>query len=211
MIRVVVNAAAPDPVSIGRAASTLRSGGIGAIPTDTLYGLAANPFDRAAVGRLFTIKNRDLERALPLVAADLGQVRSCVGGLTMLAERLAERFWPGPLTLVVPAPGLMAAEVTGGSGTVGIRVPAHDTTRALCAATGVPLTATSANISGTPPTNDPDIVAAELGAYLDLLVDAGRTPGGPPSTIVDVTGTEPRLIRAGAIAWDAVLSAVTRR
>ena len=211
MIRLVVNAAAPDPQLIGRAASTLRNGGIGAIPTDTLYGLAANPFDSAAVGRLFTIKSRDLERALPLVAADLSQVRTCVGVLTPLAERLAERFWPGPLTLVLPAPDSMAAEVTGGRGTVGLRVPAHDTARALCAAAGVPLTATSANISGKPPTDDPDVVAIELGAHLDVLVDAGRTPGGPPSTIVDVTGREPRLIRAGAIAWDAVLSAARRR
>jgi L-threonylcarbamoyladenylate synthase len=207
MIRVVVSAAAPDPVSIERAASTLRAGGIGAIPTDTLYGLAANPFDGTAVSRLFTIKNRDLERALPLVAADLGQVRAFVGVITPLADRLADRFWPGPLTLVFAAPPSLSAEVTGASGTVGIRVPAHGVTRALCAAAGVPLTATSANISGTPPTNDPGVVASQLGAYLDVLVDAGCTPGGPPSTIVDVTGTEPRLIRAGAIAWHAVLSA----
>jgi L-threonylcarbamoyladenylate synthase len=207
MIRVVVSAAAPDPVSIERAASTLRAGGIGAVPTDTLYGLAANPFDGTAVSRLFTMKNRALERALPLVAADLGQVRACVGIITPLADRLADRFWPGPLTLVFAAPTSLAAEVTGASGTVGIRVPAHDVTRALCAAAGVPLTATSANISGKPPTNDPDVVATELGAYLDVLVDAGYTPGGPPSTIVDVTGLEPRLIRAGAIAWHAVLSA----
>ena len=106
MIRVVVSAAAPDPVWIERAASTLRAGGIGAIPTDTLYGLAANPFDGTAVSRLFTIKNRDLERALPLVAADLGQVRACVGVITPLADRLADRFWPGPLTLVFAAPPL---------------------------------------------------------------------------------------------------------
>jgi L-threonylcarbamoyladenylate synthase len=137
-------------------------------------------------------------------------VRERLGELSPCAGRLAAHFWPGPLTLVIPAPGVLAGEVTGGMGTVAIRVPAHAVARALCDAAGVPLTATSANLSGRPPTNSPDVVAEELGARLDLLVDAGPTPGGSPSTIVDVTGAEPRLIRAGAVAWDAVLAASTR-
>lgn len=207
MLRIVVTAAAPDPEAIGRAAAVLREGGIAAIPTDTLYGLAANPFDSRAVAGIFTIKNRNLEKAIPLVAADLMQVRARIGPLAPLGERLASRFWPGPLTLIVMAPETLAAEVTGGTGTVGVRVPAHDVTRALCAAAGFPLTATSANVSGQPPTADADVVAAELGSRLDLLVDAGNTPGGPPSTIVDVSGAEPRLVRAGAIAWHDVLAA----
>ncbi len=99
--------------------------------------------------------------------------------------------------------------MTGGKGTVGVRVPAHEVTRALCEAAGAPLTATSANISGRPATADPAVVAAELGTRIDLLVDAGTTAGGLPSTIVDVTGNEVRLIRAGAIAWHAVLAATT--
>lgn len=102
-------------------------------------------------------------------------------------------------------------EVTGGTGTVGVRVPACEVTRALCAAARLPLTATSANISGEPPTNLPETVAASLGARLDVLLDSGPTAGGPPSTIVDVTGPEPRLIRAGAITWDAVLAAATEK
>ena len=209
MLRINVSASAPDPESIGRAASVLRAGGIAAIPTDTLYGLAANPFDAAAVARLFTIKNRELEKAIPLVACDLRQVRLRIGWLPEVAERLARRFWPGPLTLVVSAPVGIAPDVTGGTGTVGVRVPAHEVTRALCAAAGAPLTATSANISGRPATADPETVASELGTRIDLLVDAGPTPGGPPSTIVDVTGQEPRLIRAGAIEWHDVLAAAT--
>lgn len=204
MVRVVVDADAP--AGLDRAVSVLRSGGIAAIPTDTLYGLAANPFDAAAVARLFAVKSRALEKALPLVAADIEQVRRTLGALTPLGARLAQRFWPGPLTLVVAAADTLAGEVTGGTGTVGVRVPALAVTRALCAACGFPLTATSANISGEPATVDPEEVVRQIGERIDVLVDAGPTPGGPPSTIVDVTGDEPRLIRTGAIAWQDVLA-----
>ena len=210
MLRITVTAAAPDPDAIGRAASVVRVGGVAAVPTDTLYGLAANPFDVAAINRLFTIKRRDLEKAIPLVASDLAQVEKALGALPPLGARLARAFWPGPLTLVVPAPDALAVEVTGGTGTVGVRVPACEVTRALCAAAHLPLTATSANISGQPATHLPDDVASALGTRIDVLLDSGPTAGGPPSTIVDVTGPEPRLIRAGAISWDAVLAAATR-
>ena len=209
MLRINVTVSAPDPGSIERAAAVLREGGIAAIPTDTLYGLAVDPFDPAAVSKLFTIKNRAIEKAVPLVASDLEQVRSRIGALPTVGERLAKQFWPGPLTLVLAAPAALAPEVTGGRATVGIRIPDHEVTRALCAAARTPLTATSANISGRPATADPDVVASELGARIDLLLDAGRTAGGAPSTIVDVTGSEPRLIRAGAIEWHAVLAATT--
>jgi len=208
LLRLTVAAARPDAEAIGRAANLLRRGGIAAIPTDTLYGLAADPFSPAAVQHIFTIKDRATERALPLVAADVEQVVAHLGALPPLGQRLAERFWPGPLTLVVAAPATLSTDVTGGGTTIGVRVPAHDVTRALCAACGVPLTATSANISGQPPTSDPDEVERRLGERIDVLVDAGVTPGGPPSTIVDVTGDIPRLIRAGAIAWDHVLVAI---
>lgn len=207
MRRIVLAAHLPDRETIGQAASVLRAGGIAAIPTDTLYGLAADPFNRSAVARLFTIKDRAKEKALPLVAASRAQVETSLGALSPLASRLADAFWPGPLTLVVPAPPTLAPEVTGGTDTVAVRVPDHAATRALCDACGWPLTSTSANRSGEPPTADPTVVEHALGALIDLLVDAGQTPGGPPSTIVDVTDSEPRLVRAGAIPWDAVLTA----
>lgn len=207
-LRIIVSADAPDHELIGRAASLLGRGAVAAVPTDTLYGLAADPFSATAVQRIFSIKDRAQERALPLVASNLQQVESRIGVLTPLARRLAERYWPGPLTLVVPAPATIAAEVIGTNATVGVRVPAHAVTRALCEACGSPLTATSANISGQPPTNDPDVVWQTLGDRIDVLVDAGCTPGGPPSTIVDVTGDVPGLIRAGAISWDSVLAAI---
>jgi len=207
MLHLPLSAVAPDPSAIGRAAALLEQGSIAAIPTDTLYGLAANPFDGTAVARLFTVKDRAKERALPLVAASRAQVEAALGALSPLASRLADAFWPGPLTLIVSAPPTLAPEVTGGSGTVAVRVPDHAATRALCDACGWPLTATSANRSGAPSTADPAVVERTLGALIDVLVDAGRTPGGPPSTIVDVTDSEPRLVRAGATPWDAVLTA----
>jgi L-threonylcarbamoyladenylate synthase len=105
---------------------------------------------------------------------------------------------------LLTAPPALAPDVSGGTGTVGVRVPAHAVARALCRACGTPLTATSANISGAAPSADPGEVERTLGARIDLLVDAGATPGGPPSTIVDATGASPRLVRQGAIAWEEI-------
>jgi len=195
-----------DTAGIDAAAAIIRAGGIVAIPTDTLYGLAADPFSSAAVARIFDVKGRTAERALPLIAADLAQIVVAFGPLPAAAQRLAEAFWPGPLTLLLRPPTSLAMEVTGGTGRVGIRVPAHDAARALCRACAMPLSATSANISNQPATNNPDEVARTLGARIDLLLDGGKTPGGPPSTIVDVTGSALRLVRPGAVEWDEVLA-----
>lgn len=210
MIRVVIDQTDPEPALLDRAAGVIRAGGIVALPTDTLYGLAADPFNAAAVRRVFLVKGRASERALPLVAADVAQISSQLGPLPPFALALAERFWPGPLTLLVPAPEALATGVTGGTGRVGVRVPAHAVARELCRACGSVLTATSANPSGLPASNDPDAVAAMLGSQLDILLDAGTAPGGPPSTIVDVTDVEPRLVRAGAIPWEQVHTCVNR-
>jgi L-threonylcarbamoyladenylate synthase len=202
--RLAVDPRVPGAAVIEAAAAAVLAGDIVAIPTDTLYGLAADPFSRDAVARLFTIKDRARERAVPLVAADVEQVVEHLGRLNARTRRLAERFWPGPLTLLIPAPDTLAPEVSGGTGQVGIRVPDHAVPRAICRAAGRPLTATSANISGEPATADPDMVETTIGSRIALLLDAGATAGGPPSTIVDATGDELRLVRAGAIAWDEV-------
>ncbi len=204
MVRIVLDPEAPDRNAIQQAAVAIRAGGVIAIPTDTLYGLAVNAFDATAVQRVFDVKGREERRALPLVAATVGQVERCLGPLPPLGQRLAARFWPGPLTLVVAAPDTLGPAVTAGTGTIAVRVPAHRIAQELCAASETLLTATSANLSGQPPSGDPDAVAAALSGRLDVLIDAGRTPGGLPSTIVDVTGSEVRIIRAGAIAWDAI-------
>jgi len=209
MRRVFVDPGAPQRDAIDEAATWILSGGIVALPTDTLYGLAVTPFRSDAVARIFSVKGRSAERALPLIAADAPQVVMHLGPLTPMGERLAAGFWPGPLTIVVPAPASLVREVTA-DGAVGVRVPASDIARAIARACGQPITATSANISGQPATSEPDDVERTLGHGIDLLIDAGPTPGGPPSTIVDVTGPEPRLIRAGAIPWEEIQACLRR-
>jgi L-threonylcarbamoyladenylate synthase len=159
---------------------------------------------------VFAIKGRASDQALPLVAADAGQVEAALGSLSPVARQLARRFWPGPLTILVKAPYTLAPNVTAGTMRVGVRVPAHAVARALCAAAGGLLTATSANRSGEPPTDDPDVVERALGNLIDVLIDSGKTPGGPPSTIVDVSDSSLRLVRHGAVAWDEVRACVDR-
>jgi L-threonylcarbamoyladenylate synthase len=199
-----------DADGIAAAATAIRSGLVVAIPTDTLYGLAADPFREDAVARIFEAKARPAERAVPLIAADTEQVVARLGALSAVARRLANAFWPGPLTLLVHAPDALADIVTGGTGRVGVRVPAQPTARALCRACATPLTATSANISDRPATNDPDEVARTLASRIELLIDDGKTAGGAPSTIVDVTSEMPRLVRPGVVEWDRVLACVQR-
>jgi L-threonylcarbamoyladenylate synthase len=202
--RVFVDPGAPQRDAIEEAAKWILAGGIVAIPTDTLYGLAADPFSADAVARIFAIKGRGTNRALPLIAADISQAAQHLGRLSDAGERLAERYWPGPLTLVVTAPRALAAAVHGGTGTVGVRVPRDTVAQAICRAVGAPITATSANISGEPATDDPAHVERTLGRRIDLLIDIGPTPGGAPSTIVDTTIAPPRLVRAGAIQWSEI-------
>jgi L-threonylcarbamoyladenylate synthase len=199
-----------DAAAIEEAARIIRAGGIVALPTDTLYGLAVDPFRADAVARVFAVKGRPVERPLPLIAGDLAQVERAIAPLPPMGLALARAFWPGPLTLLLDAPPTLAPDVTAGTGRVGVRVPAQPVARALCHACATPLTATSANISGEPPSDDPNEIERTIGARIDVLLDAGHTAGGPPSTIVDVTGTAPRLVREGAVGWNEVLACVHR-
>ena len=180
MRRIAIDARRPDAAVLLEAAAIIRAGGIVAMPTDTLYGLAADPFSAAAVERLFAAKGRAAERALPLIAADMAQIEEQLGPLPLEGRRLAAACWPGPLTLLVPRPSTMPDALTGGLEQVGVRVPAHAVARELCRAAGRLLTATSANPSGAPASADPDEVARTMGEGIVLLLDAGPTPGGPP-------------------------------
>ena len=195
-----------DRDGLAAAAQALRDGLVVAYPTDTLYGLAVDPRNSAAVTRLFGLKGRALDKAVPLIASDVEQVMACAI-LTPLAERLGVSFWPGPLTLVLRSREGLDPRVIAADGTVALRIPDQPIAQALAHAAGFPVTATSANPSGAPATADPLEVARSLPA-VDVLIDGGRAPGGAASTIVDATGTVPVLVRAGAIAWDRVLESL---
>jgi len=186
----------------------LRAGGVVAYPTDTFYGLAVDPRSDEAVRRLYEVKGREEAAAIALIAADAVQAYA-VGDFLPGARRLAQRFWPGPLTIVVPmAPGL-SRRLSGERRTIGVRVPAHPAARALALAVGFAITATSANRSGTPATCDPAEVVRGLGDRIDVLLDAGATRGGPPSTLVEVVVAGPPVLhRAGAVAWERVLESL---
>lgn len=206
MRRWTIETSNPDRLALAEAAGVIRDGGLVVFPTDTLYGVAADPRNPQAVAAVYRVKGRDAAEPLPLVAADFEQVEQVTGGLTPLARRLASAFWPGPLTLVVAASPLLVAEVHGGTGTVAVRVPDHRVARDLAAAAGFPITSTSANRSGEAPSRSADAAVAGLADEVDGVLDAGLTPGGPPSTIVDARGDRPRLLRPGAIAYDRVLA-----
>lgn len=203
MRRLTVNAEHPDPAAIAAAVEVLRAGGVVAFPTDTLYGLAVDPRRAEAVERLFALKTRDRNVAVPLVASDLEQAMTA-GEFGPRERRVAEAFWPGPLSVVIPARPSIARASRGGGSTVAVRVPAHAVARALAAAFGFCVTATSANTAGQPPAASADAVALAL-PDVDLLLDGGHLPGGAPSTIVAFDDDGPVLVRAGAVAWDRVI------
>jgi L-threonylcarbamoyladenylate synthase len=204
MIRLIVDPRQPDAARIAQAAAVIRRGGIVAYPTDTLYGLAADPRDPHAVANLFRVKQRPAERAILLVAAD-DAAAAQAGRFTPVTRRLADGFWPGPLTLLVKADESLAPAVHGATRLVGVRVPDSIVARSLARAAGGLITATSANRSGADATADPRDLDELAASGLDVLLDAGAAPGGPPSTIVDVTAEPPTLVRAGAVPWDRVL------
>ncbi len=177
----------------------LRTGGLLALPTETFYALAVNPFDEAALTRLFRVKGRP--PGTPVLVLITGpEMLPQVALQAPPAFRRLVHLWPGPLTLILPAKPDLPPLLTGGTGTIGVRQPGQPLARRLLAALGFPVTGTSANRSGQPPLTAAAAVARDLGPEVDLILEAGPTPGGRPSTIVDLTVSPPRLVRAGAIS-----------
>lgn len=197
----------PDPELLREAVDALAGGAVVAFPTDTLYGLAVDPRRPDAVRRLFALKRRPAGQAVPLIAADAGQIERVARNVSRLARRLADRWWPGPVSIVLDASPALDPLLTE-AGSVAVRVPAHRLARRLAADFEHPITATSANRSGSPPAADAAAVAAGLGSGLDVLVDGGPARGGAPSTIVDARGDTPVLVREGAVGWDRVLQSL---
>ena len=195
---------APATVALEQAVATLRDGHLVIYPTETLYAIGGRGLDPAAAARTRRAKGREDGKPLPLIAADLDQARTLCATWPDAAARLAARFWPGPLTLVLPADGDVPSEVVAGGDTIAVRVPGRALPRLLCRAVG-PVISTSANRSGDPPaTRCADAVAA-VGSWVELALDGGVCAGAA-STIVDLTAGAPRVLREGAIARADVLT-----
>ena len=187
--------------AVDYAAQLIRGGRIVAVPTDTVYGLAADPFNLAAVNEIFRLKHRKADQPLPLLVSSLEQAAELTDHpVDDLLSELAKRFWPGPLTIVVAAAQQIPLRITAHTGRLGLRWPRAPLIEVLIAAAGRPLTGTSANLSGHPPCRTAEDVNLQIGDALPLILDGGTTPDGVASTVVEVVGSRIRLLRQGGIS-----------
>jgi len=200
----IISAASSE--SIPRALEILRAGGLVAFPTDTVYGVGSLAFDGKAVECIYKAKERPVEKAIPVLIGDTDDLDRVAIDIPNLARRLASRFWPGALTILVPKkPSL--PEAVSATPAVGVRVPDHNNARALLRAAG-PMAVTSANVSSQTSPTTAEEVFAQLGGHIELIIDGGKTPGGLPSTLVDCTGHEIRVLRHGPITEEELRSAL---
>jgi len=183
--------------TIPLALEILKRGGLVAFPTDTVYGVGALAFDGTAVERIYAAKDRPIEKAIPILIGEPEDLDKVIADVPPIAAKLATRFWPGPLTLVVPKHPNLPDVVSAGP-TVGVRVPDHPVAQALLTAAG-PMAVTSANISGQASPKTAEEVNRQLIGRIPLILDGGETPGGVPSTVVNCLGTEPVILREGPI------------
>lgn len=184
---------------VERAARWIAEGKVVAFPTDTVYGLGADPFNLAAVSEVFRVKGRSFNRPLPLLVNSLDQALELTHDPPRLFFELAGKYWPGPLTIVVPASSRIPLKVTGNTGNVGLRWPRADVALSLIHAAGCPLTGTSANLTDHPACRTAEEVNSQLGAALDMILDGGPSGGETGSTVVDLTGPRLRIVRHGKI------------
>jgi L-threonylcarbamoyladenylate synthase len=189
---------APAPAGLRAATDVLRAGGAVAFPTETFYGLAAAALDPASVKRIFALKGRPDSKPLLVLVDSVGMAET-VAHVGEPARALMKRYWPGALTLVLPARAIVPADVTAGTGTLGVRVSSHPIAHGLVRTLGAPVTAPSANPSGREPPTTARAVVAYFGDGLDLVLDGGPTAGGAPSTVLDMTVDPPTIIRQGAV------------
>ncbi len=200
----LIPAAQPD--AIEQALRILRAGGLAAFPTDTVYGVGALAFDGLAVESIYAAKDRPVEKAIPILIADADDLDKVAVDVPPMARILAARFWPGPLTLVVPKQPTLP-EAISATATVAVRIPDHPVARALLRAAG-PMAVTSANLSGQPSPVNAEEVMRQLNGRIPLVLDGGVTPGGVPSTLVDCLGAEPVLLREGPLTKEQILAAL---
>jgi len=203
---LAAHTAESSAVAVDRACALLRAGEIVALPTETVYGLAANARDTQAVARLFAAKGRPAHNPIIVHVANVAMARRCVASWPRAAQRLARAFWPGPLTLVLPKARTIPDIVTGGGVTVGVRCPRHTLIRSVILKCGFPLAAPSANRSTALSPTRAEHVLASLGGRIPLIVDGGPAQVGIESTVVDLTVQPPRVLRSGMIHRDALMA-----
>lgn len=189
---------------VKKAIHILKKGGIVAYPTDTVYGLGANALDEAAVLRVYEAKRRPRHLAVPILLAAISQIDEVALDVPAIAWRLAERFLPGGLTLVLYKSPVIPDVVTGGDSKVAVRVPAHPIPIALVEGVGAPITGTSANLSGKPNPVTAEEVRRQLGNCIDLIIDGGRCQGDVASTVIDLTGEHPLILREGVVSREEI-------
>jgi L-threonylcarbamoyladenylate synthase len=185
---------------IKKAVSILKNGGVVAYPNDTVYGLGACMTDTAAVDRIFQVKGRPKGMALPVLLADKAQIEEIVFSVSPAAKCLADEFFPGALTIILPKSAVVPDIITGGGKTVAFRIPNHPVPLALVKGLGKPIVGTSANLSGQPSALIATEVQAQIGDKIDMVIDGGRCPGGIESTVIDLSGEMPIIRRQGAIS-----------
>ncbi|HEY0970121.1 MAG TPA: L-threonylcarbamoyladenylate synthase, partial [Gemmatimonadales bacterium] len=208
MPTIRVDPVSPGPQVLAHAASVLRRGGLVAFPTETVYGLGANALDSDAVARIYAAKGRPSFNPLIVHVADATAARTLATAWPEAAERLAAAFWPGPLTMVLPKQPRVTDLVTAGLPSVALRVPAHPVALALLRAAGIPIAAPSANrYTELSPTSAAHVERG-LGDRVELILDAGPTRVGIESTVVDLTGERPVMLRPGIISADALAAVV---
>jgi L-threonylcarbamoyladenylate synthase len=186
-------------LAISKILKVLKHGGIIAYPTESFYALGVLATDNRAINKLFEIKKRPAEKPLPIIVGDMKVLKSVVKSIPVQAEELIKRFWPGSLTIVFEAQNHIPGLLTGNTGKIAVRIPGESVALHLAKALKFPITATSANISKQPPSEDTDGVIKYFGDQIDLIIDGGRTPGGMPSTIVDATVKPLKILRKGSI------------
>jgi L-threonylcarbamoyladenylate synthase len=196
------------PVALEQATAVLQGGELVAFPTDTVYGLGAHAFLAEAVAGLYRVKERPAHLAIPLLLPDATAMEAVCVDIPAVAWQLADRFWPGGLSLVLRRAPIVPAVVTAGGSTVAVRVPDHPLVRDLCRCLGAPLAATSANLHGRPDPVTAAEVEAALGGHIPLIVDGGACPGGMASTVLDLSVWPPAVLRAGPITVEELAQVV---
>lgn len=206
--KVITVAQAADLAAIKEAGAIIRRGGLVAFPTETVYGLGGNALDPEAAAKIYAAKGRPSDNPLIVHVARPEEIEDLVADIPMVAEKLMEHFWPGPLTLVFPAAKKVPRKTTGGLNTVAIRMPAHPVALAFIEASGYPIAGPSANLSGRPSPTTAQHVIADLAGRIDMIIDSGHTGVGVESTVLDVTVSPPQVLRPGGLTLEQLRQVV---